>query len=168
MCDYRAVVNYLYKASLGLRQRVLWNNDSLHYKLNPSTAVCINCYWMWTTWIFINVKKISFYFHFILFGMIRWGSWLLPPPHEIKFRFRDLSEFWYSCNVQNLKQQQLFCWQKYNDIWISYFKWDKWQSKLLCIFQLKYFFIVRLYGDPSFYKKIKYKNFLFILHKNVH
>jgi len=26
------------------------------------------------------------------FCMIRRGRWLLPPPHEIKFRFRDLSE----------------------------------------------------------------------------
>jgi len=40
-------------------------------------------------------KKVSFYFHCIPFGMIRWGRWLYLMPREIKFRCRDLGLSWY-------------------------------------------------------------------------
>jgi hypothetical protein len=52
----------------------------------------------------------------------------------------------------------MLCLQMCNDKWGSDFKWNKWQSKLLWIFELKYLFIVGLNKGYSFYKKLKHKN----------
>jgi hypothetical protein len=71
--------------------------------------------------------------------------------------------------MQVLEQIYILCLNMCDDKWGSDFRWNKWQSELLWIFELKYLFIVGLNQGYLFYKENQIQEFvLSLLYKKVH